>query len=98
MSADRVKIAVVAALAALLGLTLALRALVPADAVTPAVVSLLFVAAAGIALIGISLRSRLNGTSCLNAAAVLVYAGVMVSIMIDPDQLLRLVVPAGQPE
>ena len=97
-SADRGKLHVAAGLLALFAVTLALRALVPADALAPAVATVLLAAAAGVALIGILLRDRPKGASWLDAAGLLVYAGVAVSIMIDPDQLVRLVPLSDQTE
>ncbi|MFC0239619.1 hypothetical protein [Rhodopseudomonas telluris] len=98
MFADRVKIAVVAALTALLGLTLALRTLVSPEALTPAVVTVLFTVAAIVSLSGIALLGRRNGAGWLDAAGLLVYVGVAVSILIDPDQLVRLALPSGGSE
>jgi len=89
-NADRVKLCVVAGLLALLAVTLALRDVVLPDAVTPTVAALLMAAAGGVALGGILLRDRLRGAKWLDAAGLLVYADVAVSILIDPDQLLRL--------
>ncbi|ABE38647.1 hypothetical protein HUU61_15920 [Rhodopseudomonas palustris] len=96
LNADRVKLSVAAGLLALLAITLALRGVVPPDALTPTVATLLMAAAGGVALIGISLRDRLRGAKWLDAAGLLVYAGVAVSILIDPDQLLRLMPLSGQ--
>ncbi|MCG6204941.1 hypothetical protein LPW26_09850 [Rhodopseudomonas sp. HC1] len=98
MSADQVKLAVVGALAALLGLTLALRTQVAPEALTPAVVTVLFAVAAVIAIAGLALYGRRNGFPWLDAAGLLVCAGVAVSILIDPDQLVRLVAPSGGSE
>lgn len=98
MSADRVKIAVAGSLAILFGLALALRQVVPSHALTPAVATILFITGTSIGLIGIWLRDRPKGASCLNAAGLLVYVGVVVSILIDPDQLVRLAAEAGQTE
>jgi hypothetical protein len=97
-SADRAKIPLIVGLAALLAVTLGLRSIVPADALAPAVATLLLGAAAGVAMIGIALRGRAKCATWLEAAGVLVYAGVAVSILIDPDQMVRLVLPSDQTE
>ncbi|MBI5131718.1 MAG: hypothetical protein HZA66_19945 [Rhodopseudomonas palustris] len=97
-SADRGKLQVAAGLLALLAVTLGLRAVVAPDALAPAVATVLLAAAAGVALIGILLRDRPRSATWLDAAGLLVYAGVAVSIMIDPDQLVRLVPRSDQTE
>jgi len=97
-SADRGKLHVAAGLLALLAVTLGLRAAVAPDALAPAMATVLLAAAAGVALIGILLRHRPRGVTWLDAAGLLVYAGVAVSIMIDPDQLVRLAPLSDQTE
>jgi hypothetical protein len=88
---DRAKEYFAAGLLAMLAVTLALHGLVPADALTPVVATLLFTLAAGTAVVGAVLRDRLTRMMWFDAAGIFTFAGVVVSIMIEPDQLVRLV-------
>ena len=76
-------------LAALIA-TLAIRNLVPADALAPAIVTLLFAvgaAAAGAAWLCQAGRFRIVW---LDVAGSLTFIGVIISVLIEPDQLIRL--------
>jgi hypothetical protein len=95
---DRVKANFAAGLLAMLAMAVALRALVPADAVTPAVATLLFALAAGAALVGALLRDRLTRMTWFDAAGILTFVGVAVSILIEPDQIVRLISLSDQPD
>jgi hypothetical protein len=77
--------------------TIALRNLLPADALAPVIATLLFVvgaATAGLALLLLRDRTR---TVWLNIAGLLTFVGIAVSILIDPDQLVRLLDFSHQP-
>ena len=70
--------------------TLAIRNLVPADALAPAIVTLLFAvgaAAAGHAWLCQAGRFRILW---LDLAGSLTFIGVVISVLIEPDQLIRL--------
>jgi hypothetical protein len=70
--------------------TLGIRNLVPADALAPAVVTLLFTvgaATAGLALLCQAGRSRITW---FDVAGSLTFIGVVISVLIEPDQLVRL--------
>lgn len=77
--------------------TLALRAVLPTDALAPAIATLLFAlgaATAGFALLLLRNQAR---TTWLNIAGLLTFVGIAVSILIDPDQLIRLLTSSNQP-
>lgn len=80
----------------MLAVTLALHGLVPVDALTPVVATLMFALAAGAAVVGVVLRDRLTRMMWFDAAGIFTFAGAAVSIMIEPDQLVRLV-PVSNP-
>ena len=70
--------------------TLAIRNLVPADALAPAIVTLLFLvgaAAAGRAWLCRADRLRIVW---LDLAGSLTFIGVVIAVLIEPDQLIRL--------
>ena len=78
--------------------TLAIRNLVPADALAPAIVTLLFAAgaaAAGLALLCQADRFRINW---LDLAGSLTFIGIVISVLIEPDQLIRLCGVSDQTE
>ena len=77
--------------------TIALRNLLPTDALAPVITTLLFVvgaATAGFALLLLRDRAR---TAWLNIAGLLTFVGIAVSILIDPDQIVRLLHSSNQP-
>jgi len=70
----------------------------PADALAPAIVTLLFVVAAtttGFALICRRDRFRIMW---LDLAGSVTFIGVVLSVLIEPDQLVRLFALSDQPE
>ena len=70
--------------------TLGIRNLVPADALAPAIVTLLF--AVGATTAGppaLSRRDRLR-IVWLDLAGSLTFIGVVISVLIEPDQMIRL--------
>ena len=76
--------------------TVALRNLLPTDALAPVIATLLFVvgaATAGFALLLLRDRAR---TVWLNIAGLLTFVGIAVSILIDPDQIVRLLESSNQ--
>lgn len=77
---------------------LGIRNLVPADAVAPAVVTLLFAvgaAASGLALICRGDRFRVM---LFDLAGGLTFVGIVISVLIEPDQFVRLFALSDQPE
>ena len=86
------------ALLATLIATLAIQQLVPKDAVVPALVTLLFAVSAPIA--GFALLCHRNSLRLMwfDLAGGLAFIGVVVSVFIEPEQLVRLFVASGQPE
>jgi hypothetical protein len=70
--------------------TIGLRSLLPTDALAPVIATLLFgvgAATAGFALLLLRDPAR---TVWLNIAGLLTFVGIAVSILIDPDQMVRL--------
>jgi hypothetical protein len=85
-------------LSAALIATLAIRQLAPAEAVAPAVVTLLFAGsamAAGLALV--CRRERLRAL-CFEFAGGLTFVGIALSVFIEPDQLASLAGASSKPE
>jgi len=77
---------------------LGIRQLVPAEALGPAVVTLLF--AGGAAIAGAALlcqRGRFRIT-LFDLAGGLTFIGIVLSVLIEPDQLVRLTGVSNQPE
>ena len=84
-------------LAALLA-TLAIRNVVPADALAPIIVTLLF--AVGAATAGLALLCRAGQFRMMwfELAGSLTFIGVVISVLIEPDQLIRLCGASDQPD
>jgi len=77
--------------------TVGLRNILPADALAPVIATLLFAvgaATAGLALLFLRNQAR---TAWLNIAGLLTFVGIAVSILIDPDQMVRLLTSSDQP-
>ena len=83
----------------LLALVLALgvRNIVPMDALAPVVVTLLFAAGALMAGLALLCRDRFRAMS-LELAGGLTFIGVVLSVLIEPDQMIRLFALSDQPE
>lgn len=81
-----------------LAAALALRAFVSLDALAPIVATLLFALAASIAGSALLPRNRGRRATWLDVAGVLTFIGVGISIVIDPDQMVRLVTLSDQPD
>jgi len=94
---DRTRELIIGVLLATLISTIALRNLLPPDALAPVIATLLFVvgaATAGLAVLLLRDRAR---TAWLDIAGLLTFAGIAVSILIDPDQIVRLLQSSDQP-
>jgi hypothetical protein len=78
--------------------TLAIRNLVPEDALAPAIVTLLF--AAGAAAAGAAWLCRAGRLRIMwfDLAGSLTFIGVVISVLIEPDQMVRLFTLSDQPE
>jgi peptidoglycan/LPS O-acetylase OafA/YrhL len=81
-----------------LAAALALRAFVSLDALAPIVATLLFAVAASIAGGALVPRNRKRRAAWLDVAGVLTFIGVGISIVIDADQMVRLITPSDQPD
>ena len=96
-SADRTaELFVVIALGALIT-TVGLRTILPTDALAPAIATLLFALAAATAGIALLCRRNQARRAWLDIAGLLTFVGVAVSILIEPDQMVRLVASSDQP-
>jgi hypothetical protein len=84
-------------LAALIA-TLAIRNLVPPDALAPAIVTLLFAVAAATAGAAWLCQAGRFRIMWLDLAGSLTFIGVVISVLIEPDQLIRLCGVSDQPE
>ena len=96
-STDRTKELFAGVLLGALIATLVTSKVLPTDALAPAVTTLLFVlgaATAGLAL----LCGRNRAPIWFDIAGVLTFVGIAVSILIEPDQLVRLVTLSDQPD
>jgi hypothetical protein len=97
-TADRGKELIAGILLAVLVATLGIRNAVPADALTPAIVTLLF--GTGMAAAGLALFCRRDRFRMLwfDLAGSLTFVGIVISALIEPDQLVRLCALSDQPE
>lgn len=89
---------VVGILLAVLLATLAIRNLLPADALAPAVVTLLFVIGALTAGTAWLCRSRRFRILWLDLAGSLTFIGIAISVLIEPDQIAGLFTLSERPE
>ena len=78
--------------------TLGVRNLVPADALAPAIVTLLFAVAATTAGLALLCRRDRFRIMWFDLAGGLTFIGVVLSVLIEPDQMIRLFALSGQPE
>jgi 4-amino-4-deoxy-L-arabinose transferase-like glycosyltransferase len=95
-SADRTRELLAAMLLGALITTLGLRSVLPTDALAPAIATLLFALGATTAGIALLLLRNQARTTWLNVAGLLTFVGIAVSILIDPDQLVRLLTSSNQ--
>jgi hypothetical protein len=77
---------------------LAIRHWVPADALAPATVTLLFVGSAATAAAAWLCRGRRFRAMWFDLAGSLTFIGVVISVLIEPDQMVRLFTLSDQPE
>ena len=78
--------------------TLGIRSLVPADALAPFVVTLLFAVGAVTAAFALICRRDRYRIMWFDLAGSLTFIGVVLSVLIEPDQLIRLFALSDQPE
>jgi hypothetical protein len=78
--------------------TLGMSNVLPTDALAPAITTLLF--AFGAATAGFALLCRRNQARTMwrDIAGVLTFVGVAVSVLIEPDQMVRLFTLSDQPD
>jgi hypothetical protein len=84
-------------LAALIA-TLAIRNWVPADALAPAIVTLLFAVGAATAAAAWLCQAGRFRITWFDLAGSLTFIGVVISVLIEPDQLIRLCGVSDQSE
>lgn len=78
--------------------TVGVRNVVPADALAPAIVTLLFAVAAVAAGFALLCRRDRFRTMWFDLAGGLTFIGVVLSVLIEPDQMIRLFTLSHQPE
>jgi hypothetical protein len=78
--------------------TVGLRSVLPIDALAPAIATLLFALGAATAGLALLCRRPQARSLWLDVAGVLTFVGVTVSILIEPDQMVRLVTLSNQPD
>jgi hypothetical protein len=78
--------------------TLGMSYVLPGDALTPAIATLLFTL--GAATAGVALLSRRNQARAMwfDIAGLLTFVGIAVSVLIEPDQMIRLIILSDQPD
>ncbi|CAN7668223.1 hypothetical protein LJR220_006351 [Bradyrhizobium sp. LjRoot220] len=77
---------------------LGIRNLVPVDALAPAIVTLLFAIGATTAGFALLCRSDRFRVMWLDLAGGLTFIGVVLSVLIEPDQMIRLFALSDQPQ
>jgi hypothetical protein len=78
--------------------TAGIRDVVPAHALAPAIVTLLFVVAAMTAGFALLFRDDRFRITWFDLAGSLTFIGVVISVLIEPDQLVRLCCASDQSE
>jgi hypothetical protein len=78
--------------------TVGIRNVVPADALAPAIVTLLFAVAAVTAGFALLCRRDRFRIMWFDLAGSLTFIGVVLSVLIEPDQMVRLLTFSNQPE
>ena len=84
-------------LAALLA-ALGVRNMVPAEALGPAIVTLLFAVGAATAGLALTCRAGQLRMMWFDLAGSLTFIGIVLSVLIEPDQLIRLCGASDQAE
>jgi hypothetical protein len=97
-STDRAKELFAGVLLGALIATLVMSNVLPADALAPAITTLLFVFGAATAGFALLCRRNQARTIWFDIAGVLTFVGVAVSILIEPDQMVRLFTLSDQPD
>ncbi|MGH6642285.1 MAG: hypothetical protein ACRED3_06255 [Bradyrhizobium sp.] len=77
---------------------LGIRNAVPADALAPVIVTLLFAAGATVAGLALLCRRDRFRVIWFDLAGTLTFIGVVLSVLIEPDQMIRLFALPDQPE
>jgi hypothetical protein len=98
VAAHRAKRLFAASLALALVAALALRAFVSLDALAPMVATLLFATAALIAGAALVPANGARRANWFDVAGVLTFIGIGISILIEPDQMVRLITLSDRPE
>jgi hypothetical protein len=96
--ADRTTQLFAVALFAALIATLGLRSILPIDVLAPAIATMLLAVAAATAGLALLCRRNQVRSLWLDVAGVLTFVGITVSILIEPDQMVRLVTLSNQPD
>ena len=96
--AARAKVLMAGVLLATLIATLGIRHMVPAEALAPVMVTVLFAAGAAIAGLALLCRSDRFRIMWVELAGGLTFVGIVISVLIEPDQFSRLFSAADQPE
>jgi hypothetical protein len=78
--------------------TLGIRSMVPADALAPAAVTLLFAVGTVTAAFALICRRDRFRLMWFDLAGSLTFIGVVLSVLIEPDQLVRFFALSDQPE
>ena len=78
--------------------TVGIRNVVPVDALAPAIVTLLFGVAALTAGFALLCRRDRFRIMWFDVAGSLTFIGVVLSVLIEPDQMIRLFALSDQPE
>jgi hypothetical protein len=89
---------VVGILLAVLLAALAIRNWMPAEALAPAIVTLLFAVAAATAGAAWLCRARRFRIRWLDLAGSLAFIGIAISVLIEPDQVVGLLTLSNQPK
>jgi hypothetical protein len=77
---------------------LGIRNMVPADALAPAIVTLLFAVGAVTAGLALICRRDRFRIMLFDLAGGLTFVGIVISVLIEPDQFVRLFAVSDQPE
>jgi hypothetical protein len=78
--------------------TVGIRNVVPVDALAPAIVTLLFAVAAVTAGLALLCRRDRFRIMWFDLAGSLTFIGVVLSVLIEPDQMVRLLTLSDHPE
>ena len=98
VSTDRTTELIAGTLFAVVVATLGLRGILPIEALAPAIATLVFTLGAMTAGLALLFRRNQARTLWFDVAGILTLIGVAVSILIEPDQMVRLVTLSDQPD